>query len=595
MRTAANRTCATQTCAIEPLEARKLMSAANTVVPRPVALDAAEVETILGQAASQARPGQIVAVVDREGTLLGVFGRAGGNAGEQAVVTELAVQRARTAAAFQSVQNAFTTRTARFIIQNHFPQPVRNTPGGPLYGVEFSSFPGSDVLLPELRTGISGDPGGVPLYKDRVPVGGVGVAGDGRDLAPTAELRPILSGLRGTYGGRSVTKVFTGREEKDVDEAVALAGSRGFAAPRRIQATNVYIDGLRTPFTKSTRARGSANQTVAQLAAAGQGALLAAPALGKADPAPIAGTPRLFNGEVQTPSGPVQGTYRNRVAAGATAPQEATRTPINAVIDAAAASAGDADDPDLAATTTLTTTDVDNVIRSAVSQAVITRAGIREPNGSPAQVHIVVVDRDGDVLGVFRMADGTNFSYDVAVQKARTAAFFSDDDHAITTRAVGFVSQKFFPPGIEKGLEGPLFQLQDKISLRLSALQDDELPNGITVFPGGVPLYKDGALVGAVGISGDGVDQDDLIAFGGATTYRPRDEIRSDRLSAEDLTRHLTARATELATDANLPVIPGAGSGIVSFDPEAANRRLARGLREVRLPFVKFPRNPLER
>jgi hypothetical protein len=37
--------------------------------------------------------------------------------------------------------------------------------------------------------------------------------------------------------------------------------------------------------------------------------------------------------------------------------------------------------------------------------------------------------------------------------------------------------------------------------------------NGIQVFPGGVPIYRGDQLVGAIGVSGDGVDQDDMIAF----------------------------------------------------------------------------------
>lgn len=36
--------------------------------------------------------------------------------------------------------------------------------------------------------------------------------------------------------------------------------------------------------------------------------------------------------------------------------------------------------------------------------------------------------------------------------------------------------------------------------------------HSIITFPGGVPLYKAGALVGAVGVSGDGVDQDEDVA-----------------------------------------------------------------------------------
>ncbi len=39
------------------------------------------------------------------------------------------------------------------------------------------------------------------------------------------------------------------------------------------------------------------------------------------------------------------------------------------------------------------------------------------------------------------------------------------------------------------------------------------LPNGITVFPGGFPLYRNGVLIGAVGVSGDGVDQDDIVGI----------------------------------------------------------------------------------
>ena len=55
------------------------------------------------------------------------------------------------------------------------------------------------------------------------------------------------------------------------------------------------------------------------------------------------------------------------------------------------------------------------------------------------------------------MNDGTNFSYDVAVQKARTAAFFSDDTHAFSTRAIGFMAQKNFPPGLSSQAAGRCF------------------------------------------------------------------------------------------------------------------------------------------
>ena len=39
------------------------------------------------------------------------------------------------------------------------------------------------------------------------------------------------------------------------------------------------------------------------------------------------------------------------------------------------------------------------------------------------------------------------------------------------------------------------------------------IPNGIQIFPGSVPIYKGSTLAGGIGISGDGVDQNDLVAF----------------------------------------------------------------------------------
>src|SRR5262249_32264529 len=146
------------------------------------------------------------------------------------------------------------------------------------------------------------------------------------------------------------------------------------------------------------------------------------------------------------------------------------------------------------------------------------RAAIRRPLGVQMQCFIAVVDRSGNVLGVFRTPDAPLFSFDVAIQKARSAAFFSDDAHGTTTRALGFLAQGLFPPGIDGTPPGALNGLQDA----LTVAGDDvgaRLANGITVFPGGAPLYKNGVMVGAIGVSGDGVDQDDLTADGGAAPF----------------------------------------------------------------------------
>jgi hypothetical protein len=57
------------------------------------------------------------------------------------------------------------------------------------------------------------------------------------------------------------------------------------------------------------------------------------------------------------------------------------------------------------------------------------------------------------------------------------------------------------------------------------------LQNGMQIFAGGLPLYRGNTFVGAIGVSGDGIDQDDFIAAAGANNFAPPADIRSDRLT----------------------------------------------------------------
>jgi hypothetical protein len=64
------------------------------------------------------------------------------------------------------------------------------------------------------------------------------------------------------------------------------------------------------------------------------------------------------------------------------------------------------------------------------------------------------------------------------------------------------------------------------------------LQNGIQIFPGGEPIYRGGQLVGGIGVSGDGIDQDDMVGFLGLHNAGLRvgsignadPAIRSDRI-----------------------------------------------------------------
>jgi uncharacterized protein GlcG (DUF336 family) len=602
-------------------------------------LTAAEVTTILGQAASQAKPGQVIVVIDSEGIALGILGMTGSDDNvapdgtpfptgvdrltEREQLVRAAAGRARTAGFFGSNENAFTTRTARFIIQDHFPQNVKNTPGGPLYGVQFSSYRGSDTLRPEQSgfPAISGDPGGVPIYKNGIKVGGIGVAGDGHDVAARPELLPF-----GLPGSNPQRQVYLGKEESDFDEAVALAGVKGFETPKRIRATKIFVDGLRFPFFKNRPAAAGATRTLDQITGAGDAQLLSSDELRKTGTAIIDSPEPPF---ARTSFAGVEGYLKRQFEVD----DAGNLLAVPNTVDAQIVDSNDKDGSGalLPESQRLTEADISTIFNQGVAAALNTRALIREPNGVNARVHLAVVDRDGDLLASFRMDDGPNFGYDVSIQKARTAAFFSDDSHAFSTRALGFMSQQFFPIGIVKNssVGGPLFEVQDRLFLTGIAQGTEPssvnfrplvgpgnsvrnpLRNGITIFPGGEPLYKNGVFVGAIGISGDGVDQDERIGFGGSKGYRPADGIRSDQLNDADVIDFVAGRLQrmvdlyDLSLDAsvleqpNILTVAGGPSTLAPFDltgeeqlPERFRQRMQQGFHGFRLPYVRLPRNP---
>ena len=519
-----------------------------------------EVKTIISQAVSAAasinKP-VTVAVTDREGNVLGVFAmtgapammqiRGGGPLQTPDPMTGLvpvglegtrlpsklgAISKAGTASLFSTSGNAFNSRTASFIIQQHFPPAVNFTASGPLYGVQYSSLPCSDIKKPGLPLGLSGDPGSMPIYKNGIAQGGVGIEGDG------------------VYGIDPAPADF----DQPFEEVIALSAVRGFSTPPLIRADNILVDGIRLPFTNVTTVLNPPTIPFASLP-------------GATDPMfPIL--------SAQTSA------FTPVVVGGINGESDSRFFPFVA-------------SPTVSANS-LTAADVNTIISHAAQQANITRAAIRQPLGSNARVSIAVVDTEGRVLGLFRQQDAPVFGFDVSVQKARTATFYSsatagatlrgaglgsyvdraaadglmlNGSVAFSDRAGGFLHRPFFPDGINNTAAGPFsteigqwsvfnvgFQL-DLIKANLQAAilgaavpcsTIPSLPNGVQIFPGSVPLYKNGALVGGIGISGDGVDQDDIIAAAGANGFSPPPAIRSDQVF----------------------------------------------VRGVRLPFLKFPRSP---
>jgi uncharacterized protein GlcG (DUF336 family) len=198
----------------------------------------------------------------------------------------------------------------------------------------------------------------------------------------------------------------------------------------------------------------------------------------------------------------------------------------------------------------LTAAQVSGIISNAVTTANQTRALIRLPLGSKARMSIAVSDLDGTIIGLYRMADGTVFSIDVAATKARNVIYFSGMTRqpmdlndvplgtAVTNRTIGFGAQPFFPPGINASSAGPFFNVfvQDVAN---PCTQGYQTPgpswpavnqSGVVFFPGSEPLYVNGVLVGGLGVSGDGVDQDDYVTAGGAAGFEAAEAIRADQI-----------------------------------------------------------------
>jgi uncharacterized protein GlcG (DUF336 family) len=484
-------------------------------------LTAADVTKIIKQAVTRAvkiSRHSVIAVTDREGDVLAVWVVRGGAAGVDEVAT--AVSKAGTAAFLSSNQNAFTSRTAGFIIQQHFPPGVNNTATGPLVGVGLSNLfisdinkfrkPGSVItfsaqpgltIVPVPFTSLDGSPGGVPLYKNGILVGAIGVTGDGTP-------QPIA-------GFRSENP-FVYVAGYDRDEDVALAGQRGFVPSSSITANNVFIGGIQLPYVATPTSRST--KVVLR---------------GNEDPGyPLMGEPAPFPYPIATFGG-VTGEIRQPIINDPFFP-----APINGQ-------------------QRLTATEVANIINFAAQRVAITRAGIRLPIGTQMEVFITVVNNPNTpgvtptVLGTFRTGEATLFSWDVAVQKARTALHYSSNDFlgfglniAMSTRCVGFLAQCNYPPGIDGNSPGPFNGQQEMFSGLLGTSCQPEaitpnplfapnpnLPNGITIFPGGFPLYRNGVLIGAIGISGDGVDQDDIVGASGTHDFLAPDAIRSDQFS----------------------------------------------------------------
>lgn len=469
------------------------------------ALLSMDVQAVVQATASSVSDPLVIAVVDRAGNILAIYKEPGapqtalGNFGQIVQSEELAVSLARTAAFFSNNQAPLSSRTVRYISGIHFPPGVANTESAALYGIENTNrgcslnttfAPGQSV--PPATT-ISGTSPGLGVITGKADV---------YDSEPTA-VNP--GGVPLFKAGEAVGGVGVVASSMDVAEFAAYTGANtaGFIPPVPLPGA-VILNGVTLPFVlQITQPSGTSP--------------------GSADGSYLSGP--------SSSPGPV---------------------PEGDLIPERAGLVGG-----------LSASEVESIVSNAIMTANLTRAAIRLPPGQRTRMVIAVADLDGSLLALYRMPDATVFSIDVAVGKARNMIYFNSGSvnpqdlpgvpvgTAVTNRAISFGAQPLFPSGIDGTLPGPFFPLYvNDVNKPCTQGSQPANPNqnGIVFFPGSEGLYRNGTLVGGLGVSGDGVDQDDYVTHGGAAGFEPPAAIRADQII----------------------------------------------INSVRLPYQKFPRNPTQ-
>jgi uncharacterized protein GlcG (DUF336 family) len=398
-----------------------------------------------------------------------------------------------------------------------------------------------------LPLGLSADPGGLPLYKNGDLVGGIGVEFDGLYTVD-----------------RNISDF-----DDDPEERVALTASIGFEAPAERVGDNIIVGGRSLRFADISYGDIEAlPETLEDLSEDGfvaelfytngevrQGVPFGAPASGVALTI-RAGIPAAIL--VDGAGGPRFPTRAGRAVAGGA---ELKGFEVDALLDSALATANRAR----------------AAIRTPRDTAARVSIWVVDDQGSPLGF---IRSQDAPVFGIdvslqkartaafFSSADAGaklsqgNASSGGAFSADYASAFTSftggqslDGSFAFANRSVGNLARPFFPDGIDRYGNGPLslpfpgkaagrtwspFNTGLQLDLVVGGLAaplgipvnpprsvpsnctnssvfGNRLRNGMQIFAGAVPLYRGGVLIGAIGVSGDGIDQDDMIGFLGAS------------------------------------------------------------------------------
>ena len=169
---------------------------------------------------------------------------------------------------------------------------------------------------------------------------------------------------------------------------------------------------------------------------------------------------------------------------------------------------------------TLTAADQSAMFTRAQNFALTLNSSFRSIGGTRRRPRLALafVGRDGRLLNTFSMPDAWTGAGDLAIGKARTAAFFSSNENALTSRVIGQLSQAHDPKTGE-GPAGPFWGIWS--TNQPGAVFNEAVRNSIVTQAGGVPLYRQGVLLGGLGVAGDSPDIDEQVAFQTIQSFFP--------------------------------------------------------------------------
>jgi uncharacterized protein GlcG (DUF336 family) len=142
----------------------------------------------------------------------------------------------------------------------------------------------------------------------------------------------------------------------------------------------------------------------------------------------------------------------------------------------------------------------------------VMKAAVAKAEEIDTKMCIAVTSRCGGLKAFIRMDGAWRGSVDIAIKKAKTACLFD-----MPSGAIGELSQ----PG------GPLYGIEGT-------------NGGLVTFPGGMPIRNaDGAIIGAVGVSGSTVEDDAACALAAAAAVGPTEAVEGAAAAEAEIMKSL--------------------------------------------------------